>query len=50
MEELIEHLKEEGVLHSPHIIRAFSAINRADFVPPDMKGWAKADEEQNLLC
>ena len=44
MEELIEHLKEDGVLHSPHIIRAFSAINRADFVPPDMKGWAQADE------
>ena len=44
MEELIEHLKERGVLRSPQIIRAFSAINREDFVPPDMRGWAQADE------
>ena len=44
MNELVEHLKEQGVLQSPQIIRAFSAINRADFVPPDMKGWAQVDE------
>lgn len=44
MKELIEHLKREGVLRSPQIIHAFSAINREDFVSPDMKGWAQIDE------
>ena len=41
---LLAHLKEQGILQSPQIIRAFSAINREDFVPPDMKGWAHLDE------
>lgn len=44
MEKLIEHLKAQGVLQSPRIIRAFSTINREDFVPPDMKEWAHEDE------
>mgnify|MGYP001613374247 FL=1 len=44
MQELVEYLKEQGVLRSPQIIRAFSAINREDFVSPDMKGWAQTDE------
>ncbi len=44
MQELIEHLLEQGVLQTPRIIKAFSAINREDFVPPDMKGWAQVNE------
>ena len=44
MEELVEYLKEQGVLQSSQIIQAFSAIDREDFVPRDMKGWAQLDE------
>jgi protein-L-isoaspartate(D-aspartate) O-methyltransferase len=44
MKELVEHLREQGVLQSPQIVRAFSAINREDFVVRDMKGWAQVDE------
>jgi len=44
MKELLEHLKEQGVLQSPQIIKAFSAINREDFVVRDMKDWAQLDE------
>lgn len=44
MSELIAHLKEQGVLQTPRIMKAFSAMNREDFVSPDMKGWAQIDE------
>lgn len=44
MNELVEHLKEQGILRTRRIIKAFSSINRADFVPQDMKGFAQADE------
>jgi len=44
MNELLDHLREQGILRTPHIIKAFSSINREDFVPQEMKGFAQIDE------
>ncbi len=35
--ELIENLIKDGYLHTPRIISAFKKIDRADFVPEDLK-------------
>ncbi|MCH7604537.1 protein-L-isoaspartate O-methyltransferase [Patescibacteria group bacterium] len=43
MEELIQNLVDRGILKTPAIIRAFSEINREDFVPLDMKQIASID-------
>ena len=48
MNELLEYLKEQGVLRTPHIIKAFSSINREDFVPQEMKGFAQTDEPLHI--
>jgi protein-L-isoaspartate(D-aspartate) O-methyltransferase len=42
--ELVKELKARGVLKSPAIARAFSAVDRSDFVPPNQKFFAYADE------
>lgn len=42
--ELAEHLKKLGVLKSSQLIKAFEAIDRADFVPQDLKSIAYIDE------
>ena len=44
LNSLIEHLKNVGVLKTPLIIEAFKAIDRADFVPSDLKDFAYVDE------
>ena len=43
MKELVKDLVENGILKTPEIIDAFSAINREDFMPSDMKGFGQAD-------
>ncbi|MEK7612643.1 MAG: methyltransferase domain-containing protein [Patescibacteria group bacterium] len=43
MPKLIEQLKERGVLHSPAIIRALEEIDRADFLPEELKYAAYED-------
>lgn len=43
-EELISFLKAEGALRSERVIAAFEAVDRRDFVPPEMAGMAYADE------
>lgn len=42
--ELVKELKARGVLKTPAIVRAFLAVNRADFVPEEQKFFAYADE------
>ncbi len=42
--ELLEHLIRSGVLHSPHIIRAFETTDRALFVPEELQELAYSDE------
>ncbi len=44
MKQLIEHLIQEKILQTPPIIHAFSAVNREDFVSPDMRDLARMDE------
>jgi len=41
---LIDSLIEEGWLKTPKIIEAFWKINRADFMPEDMKNLAESNE------
>jgi protein-L-isoaspartate(D-aspartate) O-methyltransferase len=43
-EELIEELVDLGYLKSERLIEAFRAINRKDFVPPDVLGVAYINE------
>ena len=40
MEELIQELKNQGVLRSENIISAFRIVDRADFLPKGMKNLA----------
>lgn len=42
-EELVFYLKETGVLKSPHLIEAFSKIDRKDFTPEELKDLAYGD-------
>jgi protein-L-isoaspartate(D-aspartate) O-methyltransferase len=42
-EELIQHLVEDGVLKTPHIIEAFKAVDRIDFVPEEYQSEAYYD-------
>ena len=39
-QELVKQLVTDGVLKSPRLIDAFQHINRADFVPKELKGQA----------
>ncbi len=48
MDKLISHLQEIGVLKTPLIIDAFKNIDRAKFVPEDMKQWAYIDEALSI--
>lgn len=41
--QLVQFLQRRGVLQTPAIIAAFSAIDRRDFVPPDLIGEAYSD-------
>lgn len=43
MDELVQHLKESGVLKTPRIIEAFKAIDRKHFVLPEYRGEAYGD-------
>lgn len=40
---LVEELKEKGVLNSPPLIRALLKVDRADFVPQDLRHLAYED-------
>lgn len=44
MEELVSYLQRIGVLKSPYLIRAFRAIDRADFVPRPLQSRAYEDD------
>lgn len=44
MDELVKKLQESLVLHSPHLIEAFRAVDRKDFIPASMKENAYADQ------
>lgn len=48
MDKLIRHLQEIGVLKTPLIIDAFKNIDRAKFIPEDMKQWAYIDEALSI--
>lgn len=50
MEELVNELKEQGVLTSPLIIQAFLAIDRQDFVPEENKSFARINEALPTLA
>lgn len=43
MQDLIGQLKAKGVLHSRSVIRALEEVDRADFLPADMKRLAYED-------
>lgn len=43
MDELIQHLIEDGVLKTPRIIEAFRAVDRILFVPDELRGRAYED-------
>lgn len=42
-EQLIQNLKAEGILRSPHVIRAMCQVNRALFLPDNMKAYCAVD-------
>ncbi len=44
LQSLVKNLKERGVLKTPEIIKAFEEIDRAEFVPEDMREVAYIDE------
>ena len=44
MEELIRWLEGRGVLRSPRLKAALQAVDRADFIPPDLRAAAYLDE------
>jgi protein-L-isoaspartate(D-aspartate) O-methyltransferase len=48
LNSLINHLIETGVLKTPLIIDAFRSIDRAKFVPEDMKPFAYVDEPLSI--
>lgn len=43
MEELVRELREKKILKNPRIIEAFLRIDRQDFIPSDMRGFAYTD-------
>lgn len=43
MEELVQHLKEAGVLKTPALVEAFQKIDRKDFVLPEHQDQAYED-------
>ena len=43
MEELVQHLKERGVLKTPSLIKAFLKLDRRDFVLPEYYNLAYED-------
>ena len=43
-EKLIRRLVKEGILKSPHVIKAFKKVPREEFVPPDAKKYAYVDQ------
>lgn len=47
-QELIKQLVTDGVLKSPRLIDAFQRINRADFVPKELKGQAYVNAPLSL--
>ncbi|MDP2641159.1 MAG: protein-L-isoaspartate O-methyltransferase [Candidatus Yanofskybacteria bacterium] len=47
-EHLMRELMQEGVLKSPRSIDAFLAIDRADFVPDEVKGYAYMNEALSI--
>ncbi|MBI2634944.1 MAG: protein-L-isoaspartate O-methyltransferase [Parcubacteria group bacterium] len=44
MNTLVSDLIKQGILKTPRIIEAFKKINRADFVPPELKERAYVNE------
>ena len=44
MEELVQHLIQNGTLRSQNIIEAFYAIDRKDFVPAESQALAHSDQ------
>ncbi|KKS75894.1 MAG: Protein-L-isoaspartate(D-aspartate)O-methyltrans ferase, partial [Candidatus Azambacteria bacterium GW2011_GWA2_42_9] len=44
MNTFVSDLIKQGVLKTPLIIEAFKKINRADFVPPELKERAYVNE------
>ncbi|MEK7520986.1 MAG: protein-L-isoaspartate(D-aspartate) O-methyltransferase [Patescibacteria group bacterium] len=48
MEELVNYLVSAGYLKTPAIIEAFGKIDRADFVPEDLKSRAYANEPLSI--
>ena len=41
MQNLIDELTKQGYLKTPHIIEAFKAVKREDFLPEELKGEAE---------
>lgn len=41
--ELIDHLKRQGILRSEKVIRAMLAVPRTNFLPQDMRSYSASD-------
>ena len=42
-EDLIERLVDEGILHSPQVIRSMRMVSRGFFLPDNVKPYAAVD-------
>jgi protein-L-isoaspartate(D-aspartate) O-methyltransferase len=42
-EKLINSLMKQGILHSPHVIKAMRAVPRAKFLPPNLQSYSAVD-------
>lgn len=42
-EDLVDQLVAEGILRSPHVIRALRRVSRDQFIPEQMRAYAALD-------
>jgi protein-L-isoaspartate(D-aspartate) O-methyltransferase len=42
-EKLINNLMEQGILRSPHVLKAMRAVPRAKFLPPNLQSYSAVD-------
>lgn len=43
MNKLVKNLVHDGLLRTDNVIKAFSKIQRSDFIPSDLLAWGEAD-------
>jgi protein-L-isoaspartate(D-aspartate) O-methyltransferase len=42
-EKLINNLMKQGILRSPHVIKAMQVVPRAKFLPPNLQSYSAVD-------